>query len=94
MSSVLSHRVIHVTDFKKNPAQAVRDASPLPLAVVNRSRLEFYAVDPRLYTALVERLRAEDAEALARSLTTSDERPVQGDGGAMGEGNVALTSRL
>ena len=79
MSSVLSHRVIHVTDFKKNPAQAVRDASPLPLAVVNRSRLEFYAVEPQVYAAMVERLPSEEAEELARSLTRAVENVAQSD---------------
>ena len=72
MNAVLPRRVIHMTDFKKHPAQALRDASPQPLAVLTHSRLEFFVLDPKVYAELVERVPSAELEELARRLVVGE----------------------
>ena len=60
METVLASRSISISDFKKNPSKAVREAGAHPIAVLSHNRPAFYLVEPRLFEALIDRL--EDIE--------------------------------
>jgi hypothetical protein len=55
---------MHISEFKRNPAEAVRTAIPRHVAVLNRKRLEFYAIDPDIFRAMVDLLGEEQRRTL------------------------------
>ena len=75
MNTSLPCRTITISDFRRNPAKAIREALPRPLAVLHRTRLELVAVPPNLYDWLVERLPATDREEMSRKLMEAIEPP-------------------
>lgn len=76
METVLASRSISISDFKKNPAKAVREAGSHPLAVLSHNRPAFYLVEPRLFEALVDRLEDIELAELAANRLASGERSV------------------
>ena len=76
MENVLASRSISISDFKKNPAKAVREAGPHPVAVLSHNRPAFYLVEPKLFEALVEHLEDMDLAELAAKRVASGERSV------------------
>ena len=73
MEAVYSDRSISVTDFKKNPAQVLRDAEDRPVAVLSHNRPVFYMVKPALFEALLEQLAdLELAPLVAERLMQKD----------------------
>jgi antitoxin StbD len=73
METVLASRSISISDFKKNPAKAVREAGAHPIAVLSHNRPAFYLVEPRLFAALIENLEdVELAELAARRLASGE----------------------
>lgn len=55
-------RYISMSDFKKNPAKALRDAHSQPVAVLRRNKAAFYLVDPISFEALIDEV--EDAQLM------------------------------
>jgi antitoxin StbD len=51
MQSLLANLTISMSDFKKNPAKALRDAAPEPVAVSNHNKAAFNLLDPTLFEA-------------------------------------------
>ena len=95
MNAVLPRRVIHMTDFKKNPARAVRDAQLQPVVVLAHKRVEMFVLAPALYEALVERVPSDQIEELARRVNAGEALALcherNGAAGAMPDGGNGLT---
>ena len=66
MDTIYADFSISMSEFKKNPAQVLREAGKQPVAVLNHNRPAFYMVTPRLFEALVEELIDKDLTELAR----------------------------
>jgi antitoxin StbD len=63
MSMIMKiERYISMSDFKKNPAKALRDAHSQPVAVLRRNTAAFYLVDPTSFEALID--AAEDGQLM------------------------------
>ncbi|ABS63173.1 prevent-host-death family protein [Parvibaculum lavamentivorans DS-1] len=58
LSEMRARRTISVTDFRKNPVRHLGDAKGDTLAVLSHNRVEFYAVPPVQFEALLDRLEA------------------------------------
>lgn len=56
MNTILTELTISLSEFKKNPSKAVREAGKQPLAVLSHNRPAFYMVEPSLFEALVEQI--------------------------------------
>jgi antitoxin StbD len=76
MENILASRSISISDFKKNPARAVREAGAHPIAVLSHNRPAFYLVEPRLFEALVEHLEDIELAELAAKRLKSGERSI------------------
>ena len=65
---------VSMSEFKKNPAQVLRQAGAKPVAVLNHNRPAFYMITPKLFEALVEHLADRDLVELVRNrlATTGD----------------------
>ncbi len=79
METVLASRSISISDFKKNPARAVREAGPHPIAVLSHNRTAFYLVQPRLFEALIDHLEDVELAELAAKRVESGERSIPVD---------------
>ncbi len=58
IATMRARRTLSVTDFRKNPSRHMADAMGDTLAVLSRNRVEFYAVPPTLFEALIDRIEA------------------------------------
>ena len=76
METVLASRSISISDFKKNPAKAVREAGAHPIAVLSHNKPAFYLVEPRLFAALIENLEDVELAELAAKRVASGERSI------------------
>lgn len=76
METVLASRSISISDFKKNPAKAVREAGAHPVAVLSHNRPAFYLVEPKLFEALIDRLEDIELAELAAKRVASGEKSV------------------
>ena len=54
MQAIFADYSVSMSEFKKNPAQVLRDAGDKPVAVLNHNRTAFYMVTPKLFEALVQ----------------------------------------
>jgi len=54
MDAILTELTVSISDFKKNPAKALREAGNEPLAVLSHNKPAFYVVEPKVYEALIE----------------------------------------
>ena len=64
---------ISISDFTRNPAAALRNAKSQLVAVLNHSKVAFYAVKPTLFDALLKELL--DQELSRNVLARMMERP-------------------
>ena len=74
MDAIYADYSISMSEFKRNPAQVLRDAGEKPVAVLNHNRPAFYMITPKLFEALVDQLADRDLVELVRSrLAASDD---------------------
>ena len=66
MDTIYADFSISMSEFKKNPAQVLRDAGEKPVAILNHNRPAFYMVTPKIFEALVEALADQDLTGLVR----------------------------
>lgn len=66
MQAILADYSVSMSEFKKNPAQVLREAGAKPVAVLNHNRPAFYMVAPELFEAMLDDLADQDLVALAR----------------------------
>jgi len=79
MQAVLADYSVSMSEFKKNPAQVLRDAGAKPVAVLNHNRPAFYMVLPELFEAMVEELADSDLVALARQRLKHKDKAIEVD---------------
>lgn len=79
MDTIYADYSISMTEFKKNPAQALRAAGEKPVAVLNHNRPAFYMVSPRLFEAIAEELADRDLLELARQRLTRKDSAIEVD---------------
>ncbi|HET7836742.1 MAG TPA: type II toxin-antitoxin system Phd/YefM family antitoxin [Variovorax sp.] len=60
MEVILTDIAVSMSAFKKNPAAVLRESNHRPVAVLHRNRAAFYAVEPRLFEAMIEELADQD----------------------------------
>jgi antitoxin StbD len=56
MESIRSELSVSVSEFKRNPAQVLREAGSQPVAVLSHNKPSFYMIEPKLYELILERL--------------------------------------
>lgn len=63
METILSDLSVSMTEFKKNPNEALRESGGRAVAVLSHNKPAFYMVPPERYEAMLEEL---DDVALVR----------------------------
>jgi antitoxin StbD len=66
MDTILADYSVSMTEFKKNPAQVLRQAGDSPVAILSHNRPSFYMVTPAVFEALLEELAERDLAALVK----------------------------
>ncbi len=56
MQTLLTDLAISMSEFKKNPAKALREAGAQPVAVLSHNKPAFYMVAPKMFEAMLENL--------------------------------------
>jgi antitoxin StbD len=56
MDTILAAKTTSISEFKSNPAAALKNAGDEPFAVLTNNKPSFYVVQPELYESLVELL--------------------------------------
>ncbi|OIQ83578.1 antitoxin YafN [mine drainage metagenome] len=56
MEEMLADMTTSITEFKKNPNEAVRKAHKRPFAVLTNNRPSFYVITPELFEKISEML--------------------------------------
>ncbi len=79
MDTIYADSSLSMSEFKKNPAQVLREAGEHPVAVLNHNRPAFYMVTPRLFEALVEELIDKDLSELARKRLRNRDSAIEVD---------------
>ncbi|MDP2368726.1 type II toxin-antitoxin system Phd/YefM family antitoxin [Rhodoferax sp.] len=74
METVFADLTISMSEFKKNPAAALRDARSRPVAVLNHNKAAFYMIKPALFEAMLEELTDQELhrKVLARLSERAD----------------------
>ena len=79
MQSVLSNRIVSVSDLKKNPGALLRDAQEEPIAVLNNNRIMGYLISADVFEAMIERLDDMDLAELVGARHHEVSKPVSLD---------------
>ncbi len=79
MDLIYADLSVSMSEFKKNPAQVLRTAGEIPVAVLNHNRPAFYMVTPRLFQALVDELSDRDFLELVRQRLTRKDTAIEVD---------------
>ena len=79
MQAILADHSISMSEFKKNPAQVLRDAGDKPVAVLNHNRPAFYMVTPVLFEAMLDELADKQLTALVRQRLATKHEAVEVD---------------
>jgi antitoxin StbD len=66
MEEILADMTTSISEFKKNPNEAVRKAHKRPFAVLTNNRPSFYVITPELYEKIAERLFELDTAPVVR----------------------------
>lgn len=66
MDTIYADQTISMSEFKKNPAQVLREAGEKPVAVLSHNRPAFYMVSPRLFESMLEELADRDLLEITR----------------------------
>ena len=79
MNPIFADYSISMSDFKRNPAQVLRDAGEKPVAVLNHNRPAFYMITPKLFEVMLERLADKDLVELVRSRLAAKDEAIEVD---------------
>lgn len=79
MDMIYADHTISMSEFKKNPAQVLRTAGEMPVAVLNHNRPAFYMLTPKLFEALVDELSDRDLLELVRHRLTRKDTAIEVD---------------
>jgi len=56
MDTILADYSVSISEFKKNPAEIIRNAGESPVAVLSHNRPAFYMVSPKVFEAMLEEI--------------------------------------
>jgi antitoxin StbD len=56
MDTIFADLSVSMSEFKKNPAEVLRNAGEKPVAVLNHNRPAFYMVTPKIFEAMLEEI--------------------------------------
>ena len=56
MDAILADYSVSISEFKKNPAEILRNAGEKPVAVLSHNRPAFYMVSPKVFEAMLEEI--------------------------------------
>ena len=79
MQAIFADYSVSMSEFKKNPAQVLRDAGDKPVAVLNHNRPAFYMVMPKLFEALVQDMADLELVELVRQRLASKDTAIEVD---------------
>jgi antitoxin StbD len=79
MDAILADYTVSISEFKKNPAQVLREAGETPVAVLSHNRPTFYMVAPAVFEAMLEELADRDLATLVRERLARRESAVEVD---------------
>jgi antitoxin StbD len=79
MDAILADYTVSISEFKKNPAQVLREAGDTPVAVLSHNRPTFYMVSPKVFETLLEELADRDLAALVKDRLTRRDTAVEVD---------------
>jgi antitoxin StbD len=79
MDTIYADYSVSMSEFKKNPAQVLRDAGEKPVAVLNHNRPAFYMVTPKLFEAMIEEMADRDLAELVRQRLLRKDSAVEVD---------------
>jgi len=66
MDTILASLTTSISNFKKNPSAAIKNAGKRPFAVLVNNRPSFYVITPELYETLTELLYDAEIEPTLR----------------------------
>ena len=72
-----SHRVVSISDLKKNPSSVIAAAQDGPIAVLNHNRVTAYILKPEVYEYMLDCL--EDLEDIGTILERQNEPTIEVD---------------
>ncbi len=78
MESIFAKITVSMSDFKKNPAAVLRQASGRPVAVLNHNKAAFYIVEPNLFKQMNEKSTAPPKPEAAWQHGEADRRRTLG----------------
>lgn len=67
MDVIYADYSVSMSEFKKNPAEVLRNAGEKPVAVLNHNRPAFYMVTPKMFEAMLEEIA--DKELISKVRT-------------------------
>jgi antitoxin StbD len=67
MDTILADYSVSMSEFKKNPAEVLRNAGEKPVAVLNHNRPAFYMVSPRIFEAMLEEIADKELVSKVRT---------------------------
>ena len=79
MQNILADYTVSMSEFKKNPAQVVRDAGENPVAVLNHNRPSFYMISPNLFETLLDELADRELVSLVKRRLKEKARAIDVD---------------
>lgn len=79
MDTILADYTVSMSEFKKNPANVLRQAGEKPVVVLNHNRPAFYMITPKLFEALIEELSDRDISELVKKRLASKETAIEVD---------------
>ncbi len=56
MEAILADYSVSISEFKKNPAEVLRNAGEKPVAVLSHNRPAFYMISPKVFEAMLEEI--------------------------------------
>lgn len=56
MDAIFADYSVSISEFKKNPAEILRNAGEKPVAVLSHNRPAFYMVSPKVFEAMLEEI--------------------------------------
>ncbi|MBK9161482.1 MAG: type II toxin-antitoxin system prevent-host-death family antitoxin [Nitrosomonadales bacterium] len=77
METILSDLSVSMTEFKKNPNNALRESNRQTVAVLSHNRPAFYIVPPERYEAMPEELDDLQLVRLARERLKQKGRAIE-----------------
>lgn len=77
MEAILSDLSVSMTEFKKNPNEALRESGGQAVAVLSHNKPAFYMVPPDRYEAMLEEISDLQLVRVARERLKQKDRAIE-----------------